>query len=48
MTGKVGKVEMKDIVQITVLDEVLLFFNIVLILIRLHSLEKKVKKLEGR
>ena len=40
--------EMKDIVQITELDEVLLFFNIVLILIRLHSLEKKVKELEGR
>ena len=39
---------MTDIVQFTVLDVALLFFNIALILIRLHSLEKRVKELEGR
>ena len=46
--GKVGEVGMTNIVQFTVLDVVLLFFNIALILIRLHLLEKKVKELEGR
>ena len=39
---------MMDIVQFTVLDVALLFFNIALILIRLHFLEKRVKELEGR
>lgn len=39
---------MMDIVQFTVLDVVLLLFNIALILIRLHMLEKKVKEFEGR
>ena len=45
---KVGEVGMTDIVQFTVLDVALLFFNIALILIRLHFLEKRVKELEGR
>ena len=45
---KVGNAEMMDIVQFTVLDVALLCFNIALILIRLHLLEKKVKELEGR
>lgn len=45
---KVGEVGMMDIVQLTVLDMVLLLFNIALILIRLQMLEKKVKELEGR
>lgn len=45
---KVGEVKMAEIVQFNVLDVALLFFNIILILIRLHFLEKKVKELEGR
>ena len=39
---------MMDIVQFTVLDAALLTFNIALILIRLHFLEKRVKELESR
>ena len=39
---------MMNIVEFTTLDMILLLFNIALILIRLHMLEKKVKKLEGR
>lgn len=39
---------MTDIVQLNVLDVALLFFNIAMILIRLHFLEKRVKELEGR
>ena len=39
---------MMDIVQLTVLDVALLYFNIALILIRLHLLEKKVNELKGR
>lgn len=39
---------MMDIVEIKVIDMILLFFNLALILIRLHMLEKRVKKLEGR
>jgi len=45
---KVGEVGMMDIVQLTVFDVALIFFNIALILIRLHFLEKRVKKLERR
>ena len=43
-----GEVVMMDIVEIKVVDIILLFCNLALILIRLHSLEKKVKELEGR
>ena len=39
---------MMDIVEIKVIDMILLFFNLALILIRLHMLEKRVKELEGR
>ena len=39
---------MMDIVEIKVIDMILLFINIALILIRLHSLEIKVKRLEGQ
>ncbi len=39
---------MMDIVEIKVVDMILLLFNLALILIRLHTLEKKVKELEGR
>lgn len=39
---------MMNIVEFTTLDVILLLFNIALILIRLHILEKKVKELEGR
>ena len=39
---------MMGIVEIKVIDMILLFFNLALILIRLHTLEKKVKELEGR
>lgn len=39
---------MMDIVQFTVLDAALLLFNIAMILIRLHFLEKRVKELERR
>lgn len=39
---------MMDIVQFKVLDVVLLFFDIAMILIRLHFLEKRIKELEGR
>ena len=43
-----GEVGVMDIFQFTVSDVALLVFNIALILIRLHLLEKKVKELEGR
>lgn len=39
---------MMDIVEIKVIDMILLLFNLALILIRLHMLEKRVKELEGR
>lgn len=39
---------MMDIVEIKVIDMILLFINIALIVIRLHSLEIKVKRLEGQ
>ena len=39
---------MMDIIEIKVVDMILLFFNLALILIRLHMLEKRVKGLEGR
>jgi hypothetical protein len=46
--AKGGEAVMMNIVQFTVLDAALLFFNIAMILIRLHFLEKRVKELEGR
>lgn len=39
---------MMDIVEIKVIDMILLFFNVALILIRLHMLENRVKRLERR
>lgn len=38
---------MTSIVQLTTLDMILLFFNLALILIRLHMVEKRVKVLES-
>lgn len=43
---KVGEVEMVAAQEVSELEITLLVMNIVLILIRLHVLEKKVKKLE--
>ena len=45
---KGGEDGMMDIVEIKVVDMILLLFNLALILIRLHMLEKRVKELEGR
>lgn len=39
---------MMDVIEIKVIDLILLFINLALILIRLRTLERKVKELEVR